>query len=293
MSILINKSSRVAVQGITGRQASFHTNLMLDYGTNIVAGTSPGKGGQKWDGRIPVYETLSEVCSRVEVDTSIIFVPPAGAFDSINEAIEAGIKVVVCITDGIPQHQMMLVKRRLEDNATVLVGPNCPGVITPEEIKLGIMPSHIFKKGPVGVVSRSGSLSYEVVLGLTLNGIGQSTVVGVGGDPVKGSTFAQILPAFVVDPETKVIVLIGEIGGLDEEVAAEYIRTSCPKPVIAYIVGSAAPPGKKMGHAGAIVTQGRGTYSSKIEALTAAGVLVAETPFDIPQLVQDALSRVR
>lgn len=291
MSILINKNSRVIVQGITGREGSFHTRLMREYGTNIVAGVSPGKGGTKFEG-IHVFDSVSQAKAETDANTSIIFVPPAYASDSIYEAIENQLDVVVCITDGVPVHEMMLVKQKLKGSKTVLVGSNCPGVITPGEIKLGIMPSHIFMKGPVGVASRSGSLSYEVVLGLTNKGIGQSTVVGVGGDGIKGTSFIDLLPGFESDKETDVIVLIGEIGGIDEEMAADYIKTMGTKPVVAYIIGASAPPGKKMGHAGTIITHGKGTYQSKVASLQEAGVHLAGTPMEVAELVEKIIKKV-
>lgn len=284
MSILINKNSRVIVQGITGREGTFHTRLFKEYGTNVVAGVSPGKGGTYCEG-VPVFDTVEQAKNETQGDTSIIFVPPAYAADSIYEAIESKLNVTVCITDGIPIHDMILIKQKLVGSSTILVGANCPGVITPEEIKLGIMPSHIFKKGPVGVASRSGSLSYEVIYGLTLRGIGQSTVVGVGGDGVKGTSFVDLLPKFEADSKTEVIVLIGEIGGTDEEAAAEFIKSKCSKPVIAYIIGASAPKGKKMGHGGTIITHGKGTYESKVAALRDAGVMLAETPMEVADLV--------
>lgn len=289
VAILVNRDTRVIVQGMTGRQGSFHTRLMMEYGTKVVAGVSPGKGGTRWEG-IPVFDTVAEALAYHAAEASIIFVPPVAAAESICEAVEGGLKVVVCITDGIPQHEMLMVKRRLRDSQTVLIGPNCPGVITPGECKLGIMPAHVYRKGPVGIVSRSGSLSYEVALILTTAGLGQSTVVGVGGDPVKGADFAALLPLLEEDPETEVVVLIGEIGGTDEERAAEVIARGYRKPVVALVVGRSAPPGKKMGHAGAIVARGRGGYLSKVQALRAAGAAVAETPWDVPALVRRALA---
>ncbi|WP_366922200.1 succinate--CoA ligase subunit alpha [Metallumcola ferriviriculae] len=286
MSILVDKSSRVVVQGVTGKEGSFHTRSMREYGTHVVAGVSPGKGGTSFEG-IPVFNSLASAVANTGADTSIIFVPPAFAADSIYEAIEDQLKVTVCVTDGIPIQEMMLIKQKLKESNTVLIGSNCPGLITPGEAKLGIMPSHIFKKGPIGVASRSGSLSYEVVFGLTERGIGQSTVVGVGGDGVKGTNFTDLLPMFEADPETEVIVLIGEIGGADEEQAAQYIKSKITKPVVSYIIGASAPSGKKMGHAGTIITHGKGTYQSKIHALQEAGVHLARTPLEVAEIVEE------
>ncbi len=280
MSILLNKKSKLLVHGMTGAQGSFHSRLCLDYGCNIVAGLTPGKGGTKhFD--IPVFDTVKAAVKETGADTSLIFVPPPFAADSILEAAEAGIKVIICITEGIPVLDMVRVKSRLrrmelEGRKVTLVGPNCPGVITPGECKAGIMPGYIHKKGHVGIVSRSGTLTYEAVWQLTSQGLGQSTVVGIGGDPVQGMNFVDVLKMFEADKETTAVVMIGEIGGSAEEDAARYIKTCMTKPVFAFVAGKTAPPGRRMGHAGAIVEGAAGTHASKIEALEAAGATVVE-----------------
>jgi succinyl-CoA synthetase alpha subunit len=290
MSILIDSHSRVIVQGITGREGTFHAHQMLKYGTNIVAGVSPKRAGTKWNESIPVFETVRQARSETGADATIIFVPPLYAAEAIMDAIDAEIKVIVCVADGIPVHDMLFVKRKLLDSEkSILIGPNCPGIITPGESKLGFMSDHIYKKGNIGIVSRSGSLSFEVAYGLTTAGMGQSTAVGVGGDAIKGAEFKDILPLFDEDPETEAIVLVGEIGGEDEENAATYIKERGKKPVVAYIAGRSAPEGKKMGHAGALIMKGKGTYDSKYKALSGAGVLVAETPADVPHLIRKVM----
>lgn len=288
MSILVNKNTRLIVQGITGRDGSFHTSKMKAYGTNIVGGVSPGKGGQTVE-EIPVFNTVEEAVKATQANTSIIFVPATVAADSILEASEAGIKLVVVITEGIPTLDMVRVMPYLKKNGTKLIGPNCPGLITPGEALVGILPGNIFKKGNVGLISRSGTLTYEMVNQLTTNGIGQSTCVGIGGDPVAGLYYQEVLELYQNDPETDAVVLIGEIGGDAEEQAAEYIKTKMTKPVVAFIAGQSAPPGKRMGHAGAIISSGSGTAEEKIAAFEAAGVPVARKPEDIPLLVKKAL----
>ncbi len=288
MSILVGKDTRLVVQGITGREGRFHTQQMLAYGTNIVAGVTPGKGGMDVEG-IPVFDTVKEAVEKRGANTSIIYVPARFAPDAILEAADAGVELVVCITEGIPTLDMIHVRRYLDDVGVRLIGPNCPGVITPGEAKVGIMPGHIHTPGPVGIVSRSGTLTYEAVYALTARGIGQSTVVGIGGDPIIGTTFLDVLQMFEADPQTEAVVLIGEIGGTEEERAAEYIKEHMTKPVVGFIAGQTAPPGKRMGHAGAIISGGKGTAAEKIAALQAAGVEVARHPEEIAELVAKAL----
>ncbi|MFC1557246.1 succinate--CoA ligase subunit alpha [candidate division KSB1 bacterium] len=290
MSILINKETKVVVQGITGSEGSFHTRSMLEYSSNIVAGVTPGKGGQMFDDKVPVFNTVSEAVAATGANASVIFVPPAFAADGILEAADADLDVVICITEGIPALDMVPVKRYLSGKKTRLVGPNCPGVITPGEIKVGIMPGFIHSPGHVGLISRSGTLTYEAVDQLTKLGIGQSTCIGVGGDPVIGSTFLDLLKLFKNDDNTHAVVLVGEIGGTAEEEAAEFIKSEFDKPVVGFIAGSTAPPGRRMGHAGAIIAGGKGTAAEKKKALTAAGIHVAESPADIGTTVQGALN---
>jgi len=277
MSILINNQTRVIVQGITGSQGQFHTKQMLDYGTKIVAGVTPGKGGTFIFG-VPVFDTVSEAVEQTNANTSIIYVPPAYAADSILEAIDAKLDLVVCITEGIPVLEMARVKNYLEGKKTRLIGPNCPGLITPNESKVGILPGYICKKGHVGIVSRSGTLTYEAIHQLSVQNIGQSSAVGIGGDPIKGTGFIDVLQMFEEDPDTYAVILVGEIGGTGEEEAAEFIRDHMTKPVAAFIAGQTAPKGKRMGHAGAIISGGKGTAAGKIAALEAVGVTVAATP---------------
>ncbi|MBI1729937.1 succinate--CoA ligase subunit alpha [Candidatus Acetothermia bacterium] len=291
MSILIDKKTQVLVHGITGKEGSFHTRKMIEYGTSVVAGMTPGKGGEKFEG-IPVYNTVAEAAKAHKINASVIFVPARAAADSILEAAEAGIELVVCITEHIPLHQMMRTYEILEHRGTRLIGPNCPGLISSGKSKLGIIPGEMFSKGPVGVVSRSGTLTYEIVDQLTRSGIGQTTAVGIGGDPVIGSSFIDILPLFEKDPETKVVVMVGEIGGSDEEIAAEYIASEMSKPVVSYIAGFSAPPGKRMGHAGAIVTGTSGTAEAKAKALEAKGIPVGRTPHEMVALARVALTKV-
>jgi succinyl-CoA synthetase alpha subunit len=288
MSILINKNTKVIVQGITGRDGGFHAGKMKEYGTNIVGGISPGKGGSEVNG-IPVFNTVEEAVKATGANASVIFVPAPFAGDAILEASYAGVDLVVCITEGVPVKDMMKAARVLKNNGTKLIGANCPGLITPEECLIGILPAMIFKKGNVGLISRSGTLTYEVVNMLTENDLGQSTCIGIGGDPVSGLYFIDLLQMYENDPETKAVVLIGEIGGDAEEQAARFIRENMTKPVVAFIAGQSAPPGKRMGHAGAIISSGTGTAEEKIKAFDEAKVPVAKEPGEIPRLVKEKL----
>jgi len=288
MSILVNKNTRLLVQGITGRDGSFHAGKMKEYGTNVVGGVSPGKGGQNVDG-IPVFNTVEEAVKTTGANTSIIFVPALLAADAILEASEAGIELVIAISEGVPTLDMIKVMPYLKKNGTKLIGSNCPGLITPGEALVGILPGNIFLKGNVGLMSRSGTLTYEMVNQLTTNGLGQSTCVGIGGDPVAGLYYQELLQMFEDDPETDAIVLIGEIGGDAEERAAQYIKEHITKPVVAFIAGQSAPPGKRMGHAGAIISSGSGTAEEKIAAFESVGVPVAYRPVEIPELVKKML----
>ncbi len=286
MSILVNSETRLLVQGITGREGSFHTQQMLEYGTKVVAGVTPGKGGE-WAAGVPVFDTVRDAVDATDANTSIIYVPARFAPDAILEAADAGIKLIVCITEGIPVMDMVQIKAYLDQQGVRLIGPNCPGVITPGEAKVGIMPGHIHTPGSIGIVSRSGTLTYEVVYALTERGLGQSTAVGIGGDPIIGTDFIDVLRLFEEDPATEQVVLIGEIGGTDEERAAEFIAEYMSKPVTAFIAGQTAPPGKRMGHAGAIISGGTGTAAEKIKALEAAGVRVARHPIEIAEIVAE------
>ncbi|RKX27471.1 MAG: succinate--CoA ligase subunit alpha [Candidatus Zixiibacteriota bacterium] len=288
MSIFINKKTKLIVQGITGRDGSFHAEQMKAYGTNVVGGVTPGKGGSKVAG-IPVFNTMEEAVAATKANTSVIYVPPAFAVDAIYEAVDAGIKLVVCITEGVPANDMMKVYPYVKRNGAQLIGPNCPGLISVDQCKVGIMPGTIVKKGSVGVVSRSGTLTYEAIWALTLAGMGQSTCIGIGGDQVIGTNFIDCLEAFENDRATKSIVMIGEIGGSDEEVAATYIKKHVTKPVVSFIAGQTAPPGKRMGHAGAIISGGSGTAEDKIKALNKVGVPVAGSPTEIPVLLNDLI----
>lgn len=289
MSILINKSTKLVVQGITGRDGSFHTGKMKDYGTNIVAGVSPGKGGQEVHG-IPVFNTVEDAVLATGANASVIFVPAPLAGDAILEAADAGVELVICISEGVPTIDMIKATNYLKKKGVKLIGANCPGLITPEESMIGILPGNIFKKGNIGLMSRSGTLTYLMVSLLTDNGLGQSTCVGIGGDPVAGLYYEDLLQMFEDDPETEAIVLIGEIGGDAEERAAKYIKEHITKPVIAFIAGQTAPPGKRMGHAGAIISSGSGTAIEKIQAFEAVGVPVARLPVEIPVLVKQRLA---
>jgi succinyl-CoA synthetase alpha subunit len=288
LSVLVDKNTRLVVQGITGKEGTFHTKQMVEYGTNVVGGVTPGKGGTTHEG-VAVFNTVEQAARDAGANASVIYVPPPFAADAIIEAAAAGIPLVVCITEGIPALDMVKVKRFLEGKATRLIGPNCPGVISPGKCKIGIMPGHIHREGHVGVVSRSGTLTYEAVGQLTALGLGQSTAIGIGGDPVVGTTHLDALALFEADPETEGIVMIGEIGGTAEEEAAEYARANVTKPIVAFIAGQTAPPGRRMGHAGAIISGGKGTADEKMAALTAAGIRVVKSPADIGQAMKDAL----
>ena len=281
MSVLVNKDTRLVVQGITGSAGSFHAKQCLAYGTNIVAGVTPGKGGQMFEDTVPVLNTVQDAVDKEGANVSVIFVPPPFAADSILEAVDAGIDLVIAITEGIPVRDMAKVKNRLEGSNTRLIGPNCPGIITPGECKIGIMPGYIHHPGRVGIVSRSGTLTYEAVWQITSAGHGQSTCIGIGGDPINGTSHTDCIKLFNEDPDTDAIIMIGEIGGTAEEDAAAYIKENVKKPVAAFIAGVTAPPGRRMGHAGAIVSGGKGTAEAKIAAMKDAGIAVAETPSDI------------
>src|SRR5213596_3290829 len=281
MSILVDKSARLVVQGITGGAGAFHTRQCMDYGTNVVAGVTPGKGGQMFDGKVPVFDTVSEARRETSCNASMVFVPAPAAADSILEAVDAGVDLVVCIMEGIPAMDMMRVKALMRGKKSRLIGPNCPGIITPGTCKIGIMPGYIHKPGGIGVISRSGTLTYEAVWQLTSRGYGQSTCIGIGGDPIGGLSHLDAVKLFSDDKNTEAMILIGEIGGSAEEEAATWIKTNCKKPVAAFIAGMTAPPGRRMGHAGAIVSGGKDTAAGKIEALKAAGIAVAETPATI------------
>ncbi len=290
MSILINKDTRLIVQGITGRDGGFHANKMKEYGTNVVGGTSPGKAGEEVSG-IPVFNTVSDAVEATQANTSVIFVPAPFAKDAMMEAADAGIKLIICITEGVPTLDVVAAYKYIKLKGANLIGPNCPGLISPNQSMVGIMPTMIFKEGKTGVISRSGTLTYEVVYNLTVNGMGQSTAVGVGGDPIVGLYYEDLLEMFENDPDTDSIALIGEIGGDAEERAAEYIKKHVTKPVAVFIAGQEAPPGKQMGHAGAIISSGSGTAAEKIAAFEAAGVPVAKEPSDIPGLLLKQLNK--
>jgi succinyl-CoA synthetase alpha subunit len=292
MSILVDKKTRLVVQGITGSEGSFHTGQMVEYGTKVVAGVTPGKGGTKFE-NIPIYNTVEDAVKEQKANTSIIFVPPAFATDAILEAANSGIKVIICITEGIPAADMVKVYNSIKEKDVALVGPNCPGVISPGKAKVGIMPGFVHKKGTIGIVSRSGTLTYEAVKQIVDVGMGQSTAVGIGGDPVIGSQFKDIIKLFNEDEGTEGIVMIGEIGGTAEEEAATYIKKNVKKPVVGFIAGRTAPPGRRMGHAGAIIAGGKGTAAEKITAMKKAGIKVAESPADIGVTMLKAIEKLK
>ena len=288
MSVLIDKNTRLIVQGITGKEGTFHTLQMIEYGTNVVGGVTPGKGGTTHEG-VPVFNTVAEAVRKTGANASVIYVPPAFAADAIMEAAAAGIPLVVAITEGIPVSDMVKVKEFLRDKKTRMIGPNCPGIIAPGKCKIGIMPGHIHKEGRIGVVSRSGTLTYEAVGQLTALGLGQSTAIGIGGDPIVGTTHTDALRLFQEDDETDAIVMIGEIGGTAEEEAAAFAKDNVKKPIVAFIAGQTAPPGRRMGHAGAIISGGKGTAAEKMKALREAGIRVVESPADIGKAIQEVL----
>jgi succinyl-CoA synthetase alpha subunit len=288
MSVLVDERTRLVVQGLTGREGTFHTQQAIAYGTKVVGGVTPGKGGTRHEG-IPVFDTVAQAVRETGANAAVIFVPAVAAADCIMEAADAGLAVVVCITEGIPTLEMVKVAAFLKDRATRLIGPNCPGIISPGKCKIGIMPAHIHRPGTVGVVSRSGTLTYEAVHQLTQLGIGQSTCMGIGGDPIIGTTFLDAIQLFEADPETEAIVMIGEIGGNAEEAAAAYIAKSVRKPVVGFVAGQTAPPGRRMGHAGAIISGGQGTAGEKIRAMEAAGIRVAKSPAEIGRAVSVSL----
>ncbi|MET0399434.1 MAG: succinate--CoA ligase subunit alpha [Longimicrobiaceae bacterium] len=289
MSIFIDKDTRLVVQGITGRDGSFHTRQMMEYGTRVVAGVTPGKGGQTFEGSVPIFNTVEEAVKQGGANTSVIYVPPAFAADAMFEAADAGIEFIVCITEGVPVLDMTRVRPYVLDKGARLLGPNCPGLLSAGKSKVGIIPGHITHPGPVGLVSKSGTLTYEVVYKLKAAGIGTTTCVGIGGDPINGTSFIDCLAAFEADPETKAIVMLGEIGGTDEQEAAAYVKESVTKPVVGFIAGQTAPPGRRMGHAGAIISGSAGTAEEKITAFRDNGIGVAQRPVDVVGLIREAL----
>ncbi len=289
MSIFIDQNTRLVVQGITGRDGSFHSKQMIDYGTNVVAGVTPGKGGQTFEGEVPIFDTVEQAVEEAGANTSVIYVPPAFAADAMFEAADAGVEFIVCITEGVPVLDMMRVGPYVREKGARLLGPNCPGLISPGKSKVGIIPGNITKEGPVGLVSRSGTLTYEVVYKLLGAGIGTTTCVGIGGDPINGTSFIDCLAAFEADPETRAVVMIGEIGGTDEQEAAEFVSANLSKPVVGFIAGQTAPPGRRMGHAGAIISGSSGTAEEKIQSFQDNGIGVAKRPVDVVGLIQSAL----
>jgi succinyl-CoA synthetase alpha subunit len=289
VSVYVDASTRLLIQGITGRDGSFHARQMREYGTNVVAGVTPGKGGQKFDGEVPIFDTVSDAVARTRANVSVIYVPPPFAADAMMEAAAAGIDLIVCITEGVPVLDMTRVYPYVREHGARLIGPNCPGLITPGECKVGIIPGRICAPGAVGVVSRSGTLTYEVVDQLTRAGIGQSTCVGIGGDPINGTSFIDVLEAFENDPKTKAIAMMGEIGGTDEQEAARFVRDRMKKPVVGFIAGQTAPPGRRMGHAGAIISGSAGTAAEKLEAFEKAGMGIARRPKDFVELLRERL----
>jgi len=291
MSIFIDKRTKLLIQGITGRDGSFHAKQMIEYGTNVVAGVTPGKGGQKFEGTVPIFDTVADAARATGANTTVIYVPPPFAADAMMEAAEAGIALIVCITEGVPVLDMTRVYPFVKEKGARLIGPNCPGLITPGASKVGIIPGRICAPGPVGVVSRSGTLTYEIVYQLTRAGIGQTTCVGIGGDPINGTNFIDCLAAYEKDPATKAVAMMGEIGGTDEQEAARFVKEHMTKPVVGFIAGQTAPPGRRMGHAGAIISGSAGTAAEKLEAFKAAGMGVAQRPIDFVTLIRERLAK--
>ncbi len=289
MSIFIDESTRLIVQGITGRDGSFHAKQMMEYGTNVVAGVTPGKGGQTFEGKVPVFNTVAEAVKETGANATVIYVPPAGAADAMYEAADAGVGFIVCITEGVPVLDMTRVRPYVMEKGARLLGPNCPGLLSPGKSKVGIIPGHITQPGNIGLVSKSGTLTYEVVYKLKVAGIGTTTCVGIGGDPINGTSFIDCLAAFEADPDTVAVVMLGEIGGTDEQEAARYVKETMKKPVVGFIAGQTAPPGRRMGHAGAIISGSAGTAEEKMQAFRDNGIGVARRPLDVVGLIQDAL----
>lgn len=289
MSIFIDNSTRLIVQGITGRDGSFHAKQMMEYGTNVVAGVTPGKGGQTFEGKVPVFNTVAEAVAETGANATVIYVPPAGAADAMFEAADAGVPFIVCITEGVPVLDMTRVRPYVMEKGSRLLGPNCPGLLSPGKSKVGIIPGHITQPGNIGLVSKSGTLTYEVVYKLKVAGLGTTTCVGIGGDPINGTSFIDCLAAFEADPDTEAVVMLGEIGGTDEQEAARYVKENMKKPVVGFIAGQTAPPGRRMGHAGAIISGSAGTAEEKMQAFRDNGIGVARRPLDVVGLIQDAL----